>query len=89
MNRGNYKKRQLAFRDYIRRFHYDTLTYYPETLRFLINLVGADRVVIGSDHPFDMAPADLMAGLDAIPDLSASEREYVCSLTALSLLDED
>jgi aminocarboxymuconate-semialdehyde decarboxylase len=38
------------FRDYIRRFHYDTLAYYPETLRFMIGLVGADRVVIGSDN---------------------------------------
>jgi aminocarboxymuconate-semialdehyde decarboxylase len=38
------------FREYIRRFHYDTLTFYPETMRFLINLVGADRVVIGTDN---------------------------------------
>ena len=27
--------------------------------------------------------------IDAIPDLSASEREYLCELTALSLLRED
>lgn len=38
------------FRDYIRRFHYDTLAYYPETLRFMIELVGSDRVVIGTDN---------------------------------------
>lgn len=39
-----------SIRDYIRRFHYDTLAYYPETLRFMIELVGADRVVIGTDN---------------------------------------
>jgi aminocarboxymuconate-semialdehyde decarboxylase len=50
VNSGNYLKRQYAFRDYIRRFHYDTLAYSPEALRFLINLVGADRVVIGSNN---------------------------------------
>jgi aminocarboxymuconate-semialdehyde decarboxylase len=38
------------FREYVRRFHYDTLAYYPETLRFMIELVGADRVVIGTDN---------------------------------------
>jgi aminocarboxymuconate-semialdehyde decarboxylase len=38
------------FREYVRRFHYDTLTYYPETLRFLVALVGADRMVIGTDN---------------------------------------
>jgi aminocarboxymuconate-semialdehyde decarboxylase len=39
-----------SFEDYIRRFHYDTLAYYPKTLRFLIDTVGADRVVIGTDN---------------------------------------
>lgn len=73
----------------LRRFYFDSLTHDPQAARHLINRVGADRVVIGSDHPFDMAPPDLMGSLDAIPDLTASEREYVCSLTALSLLGED
>ena len=41
---------KLPFRDYIRRFHYDSLAYYPETLRFLIELVGPDRVLIGTDN---------------------------------------
>lgn len=45
------------FMDYVRRFHYDTLTYYPETLRFLVNLVGSDRVVIGTDNAFGAAQA--------------------------------
>jgi aminocarboxymuconate-semialdehyde decarboxylase len=45
------------FRDYIRRFHYDSITYYPETLQFLVALVGPDRIVIGSDGyaPMDVA----------------------------------
>jgi aminocarboxymuconate-semialdehyde decarboxylase len=49
-------KLERPFKDYIRRFHYDTLTYYPETLRFLISEVGSDRVVIGTD---DFAPMDV------------------------------
>jgi len=58
-------------------------------VRHLINRVGADRVVIGTDHPFDMAPDNPVPEIDAIPQLSASEREYVCELTALELLGED
>lgn len=73
----------------LRRFYFDALTHDPQAARHLINMVGADRVVIGSDHPFDMAPADLMGHVNSIPELSASEREYLCSLTALSLLGED
>ena len=43
---------QRPFREYIRRFHYDTMTYYPKTLSFLINFAGADRLVIGTDNSF-------------------------------------
>ncbi len=49
---GRKFKLQHPFMDYVRRFHYDTLTYYPETLRFLIDLAGSDRVVIGTDNAF-------------------------------------
>jgi aminocarboxymuconate-semialdehyde decarboxylase len=38
----------------IRRFHYDTVTHDAGLLRELIGLVGADHVLLGSDHPFDM-----------------------------------
>jgi aminocarboxymuconate-semialdehyde decarboxylase len=75
--------------DLLRRFYFDALTHDAQAARYLIDRVGADRVVVGSDHPFDMGPPDLMGAIDAIPDLTASEREYVCSLTALSLLGED
>jgi aminocarboxymuconate-semialdehyde decarboxylase len=82
-------KTKTSPKELLRRFYFDARTHDAQAARHLINMVGADRVVIGSDNPFDMAPADLMGGIDAIPDLTASEREYVCSLTALSLLWED
>jgi len=74
--------------DLLRRFYFDALTHDPMAARHLINRVGADRVVIGSDHPFDMGPPDLMGAIDSIPNLTAAEREQVCSRTALSLLGE-
>jgi len=42
-------KTARPFKEYVRRFHYDYLNYYPEALRFLVNEVGADRIVIGTD----------------------------------------
>jgi aminocarboxymuconate-semialdehyde decarboxylase len=41
---------QRPFRDYLRRFHYDYLIYYPEAFRFLMGLVGSDRIVVGTDN---------------------------------------
>jgi aminocarboxymuconate-semialdehyde decarboxylase len=40
---------------YLRRFWYDTITHAATPLKFLIELAGADRVVFGTDLPFDMA----------------------------------
>lgn len=40
---------------YLRRFYFDTITHASVPLGFLIDLVGADRVVLGTDIPFDMA----------------------------------
>ena len=69
-------KLERPFREYIRRFHYDSFTYYPETLRFLISMVGADRVVIGSD---DYAPMDVEDpnALIAQVNLPAADRERI------------
>jgi aminocarboxymuconate-semialdehyde decarboxylase len=41
-------------RDYLRRFLFDTIVFSPKVLRYLIDAVGADRVLIGTDYPFDM-----------------------------------
>ncbi|HEX6130925.1 MAG TPA: amidohydrolase family protein, partial [Actinomycetota bacterium] len=40
--------------DSIRRFHYDTVTHDLGLLRELIDVVGPERVLLGSDYPFDM-----------------------------------
>jgi aminocarboxymuconate-semialdehyde decarboxylase len=55
---------------YLRRFHYDTLVQFPPALAFLVQTVGADRVLLGSDHPFwlgDPEPVRIVrdAGLPA------------------------
>ena len=54
---------------YLRRFLYDTLVQRPEALRYLVQLVGHERVMLGSDHPFwmgDPNPLQVVreAGLD-------------------------
>ena len=44
---------------YLRRFYYDTITHHPVALKFLRELVGADRILLGTDYPFP--PADPVA----------------------------
>jgi aminocarboxymuconate-semialdehyde decarboxylase len=42
----------------IGRFLFDTVTHDAEVLSSLVETVGADRVLLGSDYPFDMADPD-------------------------------
>jgi aminocarboxymuconate-semialdehyde decarboxylase len=44
--------------DVLRRLYYDTVTFSPMTLRFLVELVGAERLLLGSDFPFEMGDVD-------------------------------
>ena len=46
---------------YLRRFHYDTLVQLPRALAYLVDVVGADRVLLGSDHPFWMGDPQPLA----------------------------
>lgn len=43
---------------YLDRFYYDTTTFTDRNLRFLVDMVGAERVVLGTDWPAPMAVVD-------------------------------
>jgi len=72
----------------LRRFYFDTLTHDLDALRFLVAKVGAGRVTIGTDAPFDMAEEDPLAMINALPGLSARDRDRILGLNALKLLGE-
>jgi aminocarboxymuconate-semialdehyde decarboxylase len=72
----------------LQRLFFDSLVFEPRALRYLIDLVGADHVCIGTDSPFDMgdeSPADTVA---AVPSLTPDEQYHLCCGTALHLLQE-
>jgi aminocarboxymuconate-semialdehyde decarboxylase len=61
--------------DSLRRFFYDTVVHDATLLRELIDYVGAERVLCGSDYPFDMGleqPAELVRALGLPPDAEAA-----------------
>ncbi|MPZ51426.1 MAG: amidohydrolase family protein [Acidimicrobiia bacterium] len=60
-----------------RRLYYDTVLHDSRALAFLVNLVGADRVVMGTDYPFEMGDPDPVATVRSIPDLSDEDRHLI------------
>lgn len=75
-------------KELLKRIYFDSLVFEPRALRYLIDLVGADHICIGTDSPFDMADDNPKATVDAVPGITDVERECVCSRTALKLLCE-
>jgi aminocarboxymuconate-semialdehyde decarboxylase len=72
---------------YLRRFTYDTISHDPAALRYLVSVVGADRVMLGSDFCFDMGyerPRDIV--LDRAVGLSRADQGRVLGQNAARLL---
>jgi aminocarboxymuconate-semialdehyde decarboxylase len=38
--------------DYLKNMYFDAISYSPTALEGLINLVGSDRIMFGTDNPF-------------------------------------
>ena len=62
--------------EYVGNFLFDTVVYHDAPLDFLIEFVGVDRVVFGTDYPFDMED---LTGLRVGERLGAAEAESVLS----------
>jgi len=63
-------EQELGVRDALRRFWVDSLTHDATSARTLVEVFGADRVLLGSDWPFPMGMPDPAAALNACPALA-------------------
>jgi aminocarboxymuconate-semialdehyde decarboxylase len=68
---------QKAPSEYLGDFYYDSVTYKESTLRFLIDRVGIDQVVFGTDYPAPMVVADAVNWIRSLPSLTSEEKEAI------------
>jgi aminocarboxymuconate-semialdehyde decarboxylase len=73
---------------WLRRFYFDALTHDSAALQFLVEKAGADRVMIGTDAPFDMAEDDPLGMIETLPGLDREQRDRILGRNALALLGE-
>jgi aminocarboxymuconate-semialdehyde decarboxylase len=69
---------------YLRRLWFDSLVHSPLVLKHLVETVGADRIMLGSDYPYDMGTDDVVGALTAA-GLSAADEELVRGVNAEAL----
>ncbi|MBQ1089748.1 amidohydrolase family protein [Streptomyces sp. B93] len=70
---------------YLGRLYFDSLVHDPHVLRELVRVAGADRVLLGSDFPFDMGTEDPVGSLRAA-GLSSADFHAVRGGNASALL---
>jgi aminocarboxymuconate-semialdehyde decarboxylase len=71
---------------YLRQIWFDSLVFTPPGLEQLVAAAGADRVLLGTDYPFDMGVTDPVQRLDAVSSLSAAQRAAIAGGNAARLL---
>jgi aminocarboxymuconate-semialdehyde decarboxylase len=72
--------------EYLKRLYFDTILFDPRALAHLIELWGADHVVLGTDYPYDMGDYDPLGSLAAVKGLRAEERMAIAGGNAAKLL---
>ncbi len=64
-------------REYFDSLFFDTIAYRPEALRFLVDRVGVEQVVLGTDYPYDMGDPDPIGSLQRVPGLTEAQRSSI------------
>jgi aminocarboxymuconate-semialdehyde decarboxylase len=79
------RKNQAPPSSYMRRLWYDSIVYDQQTLEFLVERVGPDRVLYGSDYPFTIG--DMKGILGRVDALPSTQRDALRSSNAERLFD--
>lgn len=73
--------------EWLRTLYFDTVLHSPQSLRHLIDVVGAEHVLLGSDYPFVMGEPEPVRALDAVDGVDDKARELILHGNLAALLD--
>jgi aminocarboxymuconate-semialdehyde decarboxylase len=72
---------------YLKRLYYDTVTFSPHNLRLARDLVGHDRMLMGSDYPHKLGSIDrAVPSIEAL-EIPQSEKAAILGGNALRILN--
>ena len=64
---------------YVRRFHVDSAVFDPRALQLLVDVMGADRMMLGSDAPFPLGEQDIGACVLGHATLADADKQRICA----------
>lgn len=72
--------------DYLRRFHYDTIGYADSVVEYLAQVIGPDRILMGSDYCFPLGLQRPVEAVSRNPALSDADKRAILETNARRLL---
>jgi aminocarboxymuconate-semialdehyde decarboxylase len=72
--------------EYLKKLHFDTIVHSVAALQYLVRVVGADRVVVGTDYPMAMGDFEPVSKVKQL-DLADTEREKILGGNATRALN--
>jgi aminocarboxymuconate-semialdehyde decarboxylase len=68
---------KYPFQYYLKNFYVDTITFRPDTLRFVLEVMPEGHVFMGTDYPYDMADTDPVESVkSAVKDKNLQDKIY-------------
>lgn len=71
---------------YLRQFYYDSLVHDRHLLSYLLELVGSEQIMLGSDYPFPLGELQPGQLIREHPQLTPHQRHHLLTATALRWL---
>ncbi|PWJ42113.1 amidohydrolase family protein [Sediminitomix flava] len=73
-------------KEYLGKFYLDSLVHDPQMLRYIVDLMGADRIALGTDYPFPLGELEPGKLIESMDDFSPELKRQLLSGTALDWL---
>jgi aminocarboxymuconate-semialdehyde decarboxylase len=70
---------------YLKKMWFDTIVFTPHQLAALVALFGAEKLLLGTDYPYDMGEYDPLGHIASVESLSAAERGAIAGGNARGL----
>ncbi len=70
---------------YLRQMYFDSIVF-GDGLEYLVDRVGAERILMGTDYPYDMGEQDPLTHINRVGNASETEKQLMAGSNAARLL---
>jgi aminocarboxymuconate-semialdehyde decarboxylase len=70
---------------YLKKIYLDTIVFTPEQLETLVKMFGVEKILLGTDYPYDMGEYDPIGHVGSVRSFSDADRAAICGGNARAL----